>query len=219
MILDVSKIEYKNFNERDVEVPALMSVVRRFIPGSVLDVGAHYSWYTYASGMRKLIPVGGYDAVDLLEDAKTAEIVDRYRVSDVGALARERPEFDMVFSVSVVEHVGIKPVRHPAARALRCEFVTAMLSMTKNVAFLTFPYGLYGECPGEAMNVTNDELTIFESLGASEEFASETQFFQNKRPAFRERWFEVSRQEASSIPLTPALGATCVGLLLFRKES
>ena len=218
MILDVSQIEQKTFNERDVEAPALLSVLRRFKPASVLDVGAHYSWYTYAHTVRGLIPQGGYEALDLLPDEQTAAIVDRYHVADVREFALDvRRWFDATFSISVLEHVGVKPERVPNDRELRQDFVRAMLGLTERVAFLTFPFGAGGWCPGECIVVPDEELWALQVLGLDKGFESRCQFFYNPAPQGGGRWDKVSRDVASVVPLKLELGCTCVALLLFMR--
>lgn len=218
MILDVSKIEYKNFNERDVEVPALLSVLGSHKPVSVLDAGAHYSWYTYAPKVRELIPRGKYEALDLVADAQTAEIVDRYHTTDLMAFFSEGHEqYGATFSISVLEHVGIQPIRVINDRDLRKGFLDAMLILSDSVAFLTFPFGAGGWCLGECIVVADEELVALERVGASQGFASECQFFYNPFPQGREKWVEVSRDVASAVPLEPERGCTCVCLLLFTR--
>lgn len=214
MILDISKVEYKNFNERDVEAPALISMIEKYGPGSVLDVGAHYSWYTYAPKVRGLVQPGKYEALDLAADPQTAEIVDKYHVTDVNNFSGK---FDFVFSVSVIEHVGIKPIRSANVEEMRLAFARAILDMSKSVSFLTFPFGADGCYPGEYMNVTDGELAALESLGVERGFTSECQFFYSKFPQGREVWNEVSRGVASAVPLRQDLGCTCVCLLLFTR--
>lgn len=218
MILDAAKIEYINFNERDVEVRALVSMLDRFKPASVLDVGAHYSWYTYAHAVRGLIAPGGYEALDLLPDEKTAAIVDCYHVADVREFAPDvTRQFDVTFSISVLEHVGVKPERVPNDRELRQDFVRAMLELTERAAFLTFPFGAGGWCPGECIVVPDEELWAFQTLGLDKGFESKCQFFYNPAPQGGGKWGEVSREVASAVPLRLELGCTCVALLLFTR--
>jgi len=67
------------------------------------------------------------------------------------------------------------------------------------------------------MNVTDDELLGFEEVAAELGLGHETQFFGSPRPALGEPWFEVSREEASAVPLRLELGCACVGLLLLSR--
>jgi hypothetical protein len=218
MILDASKIEYVNFNERDVEAPALVSALDRFKPVSVLDVGACYSWYTYAHAVRGLVPRGGYEALDLLPDEQTAAIVDHYHVAGVREFALDATRrFDVTFSVSVLEHVGVKPERVSNDRELRQGFVRAMLGLTERAAFLTFPFGAGGWCPGECIVVPDEELWAFQALGLDKGFESKCQFFYSPFPQGREKWSQVSREVASAVPLRLELGCTCVALLLLTR--
>lgn len=217
-MIDVSKIEYVNFNERDIEVPGLISVLNKYKPASVLDVGAHYSWYTYANKVKELVPPGKYEALDLLEDAKTAEIVDRYHVVDATKFVLgDRGKFDLVFSVSVIEHVGVNPTKSPEAITMRKNLVESVIKLSDKVAFLTFPYGSDGEYPGQYMNVTEKELASFEAVGASHGFAAECRFFYNLFPQGREKWVDVSRAGAADVPLKGERGVQCVCLATFSR--
>ncbi len=213
MGIEVGQIEYLNFNERDVEVPALISFLSDGgWTSSILDVGGHYSWYTYAPKVRALMAESMYVVSDLLEDPPTKEIVDEYIVGDASLIAAQGRKFDLVFSVSVLEHVGINPIRAEDPVLDRRRLFTSICQMAKKAAFLTFPYGREGEYPGQYENVILEELIDFKDIASKYGFSLITQFFFNLFPQGRELWSEVSISRASEIEMDRERGVQCVCL-------
>jgi hypothetical protein len=212
MILDLSEIEYVNFNERDVEVPALLSFLSKVGEiSSILDVGGNYSWYTYASKVRHFLPKTEYTVVDLLPDTETEKLVDRFVVGEAEPLL-EVNKFDVVFSISVLEHVGIKPLRSENPVQDRMNLVTSICLASEKGVFLSFPFGEEGEYPGQYANVTYEELLDIGQFANRAEFLFSTQFFFNPFPQGRELWSEIKVDEASRIKLNEKLGVQCVCL-------
>ncbi|MEK9207242.1 MAG: hypothetical protein AAB922_02090, partial [Patescibacteria group bacterium] len=102
-MFDLSSVVYKEWNERDIECPALVGFITTHPVTTMLDVGAHWSWSYYAPEVRKL--VANYDAIDILPDPQTKEIVDKYMVRNV--LDLDNVQYDLVACISTIEHAGI----------------------------------------------------------------------------------------------------------------
>lgn len=214
-MIDVSKIEYVNFNERDIEVPALLSFLSEVGEvSSILDVGGNYSWYTYAPKVRKLLPEAKYLVVDPILDAETKKIVDEFMVGEAAPLLKEK-QFDVVFSISVLEHVGIKPFRSDNPAQNRMDLVASICMASKKGAFLSFPFGLDEEYTGQYGNITYGDLLDFGQFSNRSGFSFSTQFFFNPFPQGGERWSEVMVEEASCIGLCGDRGVQCVCLATF----
>ena len=76
--MNLKQIEYKYFNERDIEIPALIEFLKERIEkiDSLLDVGCHFS--QYAGKIRKLLPRNDktYHGCDIILDENIEAIVD-----------------------------------------------------------------------------------------------------------------------------------------------
>ena len=203
----LSKIEYKNFNERDVEVPAVIDFVKTKIAegaSSLLDVGGHYSYATYAKDLRAIMTDNSYDACDILPDPDTAQIVNKFWVGNVRDLGLSN--YDLVISVSVIEHCGITTYKADDIENEQLCVVKSIMALANKSVFLTFPYGEVGIFPGQFSNIHEKLLrrvegAWFELKGVGAQI--ECRFFYNEFPwqPSPKPWVELNPQEASLAPL------------------
>lgn len=210
-----SRIEYRHFNERDVEIPALIDFLRaregRFF--SLLDVGAFGSHAYYAPLVKSLFPGSAYHGVDIKPDPRTAELLNRYHQGNVLELPLGR--YDVVFSVSTIEHCGMTSYKSDDPAAERFQVFCRLRDLAKKYLFLTFPFGLEGEFPGEYANITAAELDRY--AAACPGAAVKTRFFYNEFPQGREKWVAVDRKKASGVALRADRGVQCVCILEIEK--
>jgi len=208
------------FNERDVEIPCFLDSLQKSVLTldikSLLDVGGHYSWYTYASKAKSILGSRVYDCVDILDDEKTRVIVDNYIVGNVLDIIKC---YDFVSCISTIEHSGISTykVTNPQIEILRVFNHIARLA--SQVMFFTFPFGAPFIYPGEYTNITKEVLDNFCILADSHNFRNiKTQFFFNELPAQGYKWNEVSIEEAKIVEVDISKGTRCVCVLEARKE-
>lgn len=209
---DITKI---HMNERDVEAPAVIQFVRGLCdlyPGlSLLDVGAHYSHATYAPGLREIIGDGLYDAIDMLPDEKTAEIVNYYHIADVNDYL-PKMAYGVVTCVSVIEHCGIKGYRSHDIWAERMRVFDKLLSLSSVGTFLTFPFGEDGLYPDEYANFTSWELFEMCWIARKQRFDYDLEFWFNEFSPGGHPWQQMTFKDACRVPLDPAKGVRCVCL-------
>ncbi len=211
-------IVYKHFNERDVEEPALIDALRQAMPvRSFLDVGANYSWYTYAPMVRVILnqaadDLGGrpkYTACDVLDCAQTRAIVDHYNVGNV--VGADLEPHDFVACVSTIEHSGISTYKNHDVTAERFNVFDRLVSLARKHLFVTFPFGREGLYENEYANVTPTDLFYFAQQAKAKGLTDVsvaffyTEFAQGQKP-----WEEITYEQAKDIPMDKALGCQCV---------
>jgi hypothetical protein len=206
----VRRIEYRHFNERDVEIPALMDFLEarrgRFV--SLLDAGAKYSHAYYATLVRGSFPEVAYHGVDLVPDPETVRIVDAYHVGNVADV--DLSPYDVVTCISMIEHCGMPSNTCGDAAAERLRVFRRLSSLARRYLFLTFPFGAEGMVPREYANVTRDELDRFVDEA---EGRARTSFYYNEFPQGREKWRRLSADEASKVPVRVDRGVQCFCVL------
>ena len=200
-----------NYNERDIEHPALINFVKEHADiKSVLDVGAHYSYNTYAPELRKLVKQ--YDGVDILPDPITAKIVDNYFVKNVKKL---KGEYDLVSCVSTIEHSGISTYTNANYKDEQKYVFLKLLNLSKKYVFLTFPYGLESFHEGEFANLTESQLDRF--CEYTEGMEVKTTFYYSPAPQQKEPFFEIDQELAATIPYVKELGTRCICVMEITK--
>lgn len=190
-------------NERDIEVPFLLDFVAEKQPMSLLDVGAFYSWYTYAIPLRAIMRSGIYEAVDPKEDSITEQIVDKYYCSSVLDL---NGYYDFISCVSVIEHCGIL---ESSPREVRYQVFSKLMSLGRSV-FLSFPFGAPGIYPEQYENITREELFNWINLVNRNISLS---FWYSEFPQGGKPFSEVDINFASTISLVKEKGTQCVCIM------
>jgi hypothetical protein len=204
-VIDLSKIELKLKNAHDVEDVALCDFLRFFRNriSSALDVGAHYSHAHYAREVRSLIS-GYYDGIDLLPDPDTAPLLDNYHVANFSDAVLWN--YDVIFSISALEHCGISTYKIEDYREERYQIASGMFRLAEQFVFMSFPFGLDGLVEDQYANITNLDLVNIERVALSSSFIPLVyDFYYNEHPQQGKPWERLTRQQASKIPLDPAI--------------
>ena len=208
MAIDLNNITYRQWNERDLEHPALIDFIKSHPDiKTALDVGAHYSWYEYAQEVKTLIP--NYDGVDILPDPKTEAIIDKYWQKNVLDMDGK---YDLVFCISSIEHSGISTYKSDNYRAERMRVFQKIVDLSKKYIFITFPFGQEALHEGEFANVTKEDLTNFINMVHPGKY--ETHFYFSESP-FVDKipYTEVDLEFASNVEYKRELGTRCVCFL------
>lgn len=198
-----------NYNERDIEHPALINFIKTHPIKSVLDVGAFYSYNTYAPELRKLVK--RYDGVDIIRDAKTASIIDTYYPQNVKEL---KGKYDLVACVSTIEHSGISSYHTPYIQE-RMKIFAKLLDLSNKYVFLTFPYGLESFHENEFANITKAQLDEFSKLAKGTR--AKCTFYFSDAPQQKIPFLEISKELADTIEYKPELGTRCVCVMEIEK--
>lgn len=193
------------YNERDIEDPALISFVEKHKDiKSVLDVGACYSYATYANKLRALVKK--YDGIDILPDQETEKILDKYIVDNV---KNYNKKYDLVSCISTIEHAGIstyKTADHVKERRL---IFKKLLDLSKKYVFLTFPYGKESFHENEFANITSKDLQVFTKMCSK----VKTTFYFSEFPQGKIPFVEVEKEFANDVEYKRELGTRCVCIM------
>ena len=216
--LDVENLEYKHFNERDVEIPAFYSFLEenKDAISSLLDIGGHYSWYTYADKTRAILGNKLYDAVDILDCPKTRSIVDNFIVGNVTSIENS---YDCISCISTIEHAGVSTYKTTDPKHEIIRVFTHMASLAKHCLFCSFPFGKPFTYPNEYTNITLSMCRVFTSIGIGLDFDVQTRYYFNEFPQGRKLWIEVDEQVASMIEARPEYDVQCVAILTMNRRS
>jgi hypothetical protein len=219
-VIDLSAIELKKKNAHDVEDVALCDFLRMFSSrfdksSSMLDVGAHHSHAHYARQAKAIFP-GRYEGIDVLEDPDTALLLDEYHVGNFRRILL--PGYDLVFSISALEHCGISTYKAPNYREERYFIARQMFCRATQFVFLTFPFGLGGLVENQYANITGADLYEFNRLADSLDFRClALDFYYNDHPQQGKPWKAISREEAAQVPLDPAIEQQTVAVCSWMK--
>ena len=217
----VDFVQYKHFNERDIEAPVTLQAVKIALDngaGSILDVGAHYSAHTYATDIRRLLTEQDYNGVDIIDpDTETLECLDNYYIGNVKDL--EIDNADIVLCISALEHSGISTYTTDDYVKERISVARRLLSLANCTLFMTFPYGKEKLFAPHYANVTYEHLDKFygiaETLGFTEIIED---FYYNKFPQEKKEWYKIDKEEASAIPLDKTKGTQCVAAVTIKRR-
>ena len=216
----IRSIPINTKTDRDVDVFTLMEWIQKVaqnyggkIP-SLLDVGAHWSHAYYASKIRPYIQ--RYDAIDILEDQNTADIVDNYYVGNAINYAYPQ-KYDVVICVSTIEHAGVSTYKGEPAQEQHLLFRECFKQANKYV-FLSFPIGqkyLYeGELSVIHKEIFDNWTNFITALGAK----YKTRFFYNQSVTEGYPWREHAKEDvALAIPYLDMLGTQSIGILEIEK--
>lgn len=211
-MINLDNLVYRHYNERDLEIPALLNLVKDKQPRSFLDVGAHYSWHHYAQEVKALLPEGSrYSAVDILPCQKTAAIVDRYFEGDVCSIDLQPADF--VACISTIEHCGLSTYKRLQPKLERDKVFLRLLRLTKSDLFLTFPVGLEHIFPNEYANIPEDQFLSWIRIAKDEGFSCRVDFYFNEFPQGKEKWHSIDLFNAFQKPMIKEKGTQCVCLL------
>jgi hypothetical protein len=214
-MIKVNEIVYKNFNERDIELPVLVKLVYDRAPTTFLDVGAKHSSVTYAPVIRPL--VSQYDAIDIENDEQVASIVDRYYTQNVSSFFVGEP-YDFVSCISTIEHVGLTSYKTEHEPEKRRVF-ERLLGLTKKDLYLTFPFGAPGVYPNQYSNITSADLSAWEASCSEKGFQVDKYFYYNSFPQGQQLWNHIDQVEAAKVSLNQSTGVQCVCLFHAHKDN
>jgi len=192
-------IKYRT--DRDVEAPLLLEFLEETKPVSLLDVGAHWSHASYAPEVRKLVKT--YDAVDVLPDPQTEDIVDNYYVGKLEDHLDRLPKYDVVTCVSTLEHAGLSTYKGNYWTE-RIDLFCQCLVLAERVWF-SFPVGQDYLYPNELAVVTGDHLRIFEEEAGGRQIKE--RFFYTQGCQSDHPWYEHQKKDvALKIPFIDFIG-------------
>ena len=203
----------KNRTDRDAEVPVLLdfvgSKVHQF--SSLLDIGAYYSYYTYASSIRQFAPV--YDGIDIKDDKITPYITDQFYLGN--AITYPLIKYDFVICVSTIEHAGISPYKAEYIKE-QLDLFKRCLKLSKKFAFISFPVGQKKYYPNEWATIERERLEVFEQLVAK--YKVKQRYFYTKGAQAGHPWQEhADREFALSIPYQDKLGTQSLCVMEIEK--
>ncbi len=144
--LEYCKLEYGRDTEREVEVPVTVNWLKRNIRAgdSILEIGNVLSYYQREREIVKP-PFENYRIIDL---AEKFPFVENMNIMDVFS---SEVKFDMIISISTVEHIGQIGYGFVADYAGRLNApVTAIQNIYKMLtpggrALITVPFGVYAD--------------------------------------------------------------------------
>jgi len=214
-MLDLSKVVYTHWNERDLEIPALLEFIKDHPDiRTALDVGAHYSSHYYAKEAKKLL--FHYAGIDILPDLETEKILDRYITGNV--LEHHLTPYDLVFCISTIEHAGISTYKVENYKEEQTKVFMKILELAKKYVFITFPFGKEALHVGEFANITQEQLANFATLAS--EWGSKKMdvvFYYSEAPQQRQPYHPIDISLASGIEYKKELGTRCVCFLSVEK--
>ena len=198
------KNKYKN--ERDVEIPCLIDFIKAHEDiEKALDVG--YARSEYGHEVAGLIEF--FDGIDLRRDKKALLYLDDYFLGDFLEVALD--PYDFVFSISTIEHYGVKQKPHNCPECQQKKMVKRMAFLARKYIFLSFPYGQLDFIEGDHV------VYAFGSLGelckSLKEFDLKIRFFFNPDPRSDYKWFECTQIMADGVRHDPKLGVRCICII------
>lgn len=209
-----TEIEYIYYNERDIEVPALIESITGFVSriDSFVDVGGCYSYYTYSNKVRDILKGKVYDVIDPQNCVETAKIVDQYYVVDVREIGDI--SYSYVSCISTLEHVGVNPKLIKGYETEQIEVFKKLSKLAERYLFVSYPFGKPDVFLGEYSNITQKQIVKFIEILKSAGFSKiDTDFFFNEFPQGREKWVSITIDEASEIPIRKEKGVQCLCIL------
>jgi hypothetical protein len=180
----------KYHNERDVEIPLLKNFLTKYDGNysSVLEVGCAFAGYT--PDVRLLI--GEYHGIDIIYDSAVSASLDKYIISDF--LYEELPAYDLIFSVSVLEHIGVEYTPTKLHRELQMFAIEKMIRLARMAVFLTFPYGEAILFAGKFRNFCRKDLVEIKRINHNQDYKKI--FISTPDPADPMSWREIPQELA-----------------------
>ena len=194
-------------NERDLEVGELLKFIKKYKPESGLDVGAHWTWNSYAPDVRKLLKK--YDGVDIAKDDLTERIVDLYYRGNITEINPQH--YDLVFSISSIEHAGISTYKKADYTQERLKVFTTMYELANKYLFITCPFGEPMLIEGQYANITVHDLLKWQNAinGGS---ILDCEFYYTKGQNMP--FLKCSPQEAAKVKFDETIGIPqCIAII------
>lgn len=196
------------YNERDIEYPALINFIKKHNIKSILDVGAFYSYKTYAKELSEL--VDSYTAIDIDPDPITSSIVDKYYVGNV---LDHKGSYECISCISTIEHSGISSYKNENYISERFKVFKKLSDLSAKYIFLTFPYGKESFHENEFANITSEQLEIFTSFCKK----VNTIFYFSENPQGKVPFTVVDKSFADKVEYKRELGTRCVCIMEIEK--
>ena len=212
-MLLLDRYPQERYTDRDLELPVLYDFLERTKGeiGSVIDVGAHYSFGYYAPTLRKYVTF--YDALDPNYDSKVEEIADRFIQED--ATKYEFDEYDLVLCLSTIEHVGQYPFKYPDCKIARGDLFKKMLTAAGKYLWISFPVGQECVIPGEMAIIGSQELDQW--LELVKPYQTTVGYFFSNGPQAGYPWRKATREECINHPYEEKLGTQALCILEVKK--
>jgi hypothetical protein len=194
-------------SERDIEIPRLFDFLDRH-PGAIetaLDVGCFGSQYLEELS-KKIVIV---DGIDIKPGEAEKKFLVHYFVGDF--VIFPLMSYDLVISISTLEHVGIDLVKGAEFSNKRYSFFQKLVDTTRHFLFVTFPYGFPAIHEGQFAVVTKEQLKKFLEILGTEKY--QLKFYFNEKPQSGAGWNEISKEQADEVRYNPAIGVQCVCIL------
>lgn len=219
-MIDLEKIEYRYYNNRDIEIPIVLQFLNDFGYGiyTLLDVGAHDSHASYAPMVAEFMKDRpAYHAIDILPDPITSQMVDQWFGGNF--IEFDHEPYDCVISISAIEHAGITTYKDASPFAQRLKIIDNIFALSKKFVFITFPFGLPALSHEQYENITDDELQLFEKAAQVYDFVPLfKEFFFNPFPQEKRKWISVTRAECAAVPYDPRIDQQTVACVAWMKK-
>lgn len=198
--------------DRDCEMPLLIEYIqRKGQVESLLDIGAHYSWFYYASEIRKHIKK--YDGIDLLDDPKGREILDHYDVGNANVF--DLKPHEIVICVSTIEHAGVSTYKGDCKVEQRNLFKKC-LDLAEKSLWISFPVGAGYYFPNEFSTIVRDQLEEWETL--VKKYKVSQKYYYSEGPQGGHPWREHNDREfALSVPYIVEIGNQSICVMEIEK--
>jgi len=198
------QVKYKN--ERDVEIPLLIDFIGKHKDiKKALDVGCYGA--LYLEKVKKIVKV--LDGIDFISGNAVSHHLNTYYHGDV--LERDLSLYDLVISISVIEHYGIKQKPTANYQDKQIELVKRIGELSKKYIFLTFPYGLPQQHENEFTQIDKEQLKRFEQI--LKDFKLIKTFYFNNNPPLGNPYVKIAQVVANNMEYVRTLGVRCICVL------
>ncbi len=199
------------FTERDIEIPKLFEFIDKHSNEivTVLDVGCYGS--QYLNQLRNYS--FSVDGIDIGSREKEKEFLRNYFVGNF--LKYPLEQYDLVVSVSTLEHAGILPHKVKDYVEEQYNFFKKIIDTSRKFTYVTFPYGVFCFHPESCANMTRERLNAFLKLLWN--FNYKLSFYYVDDPHAGFGWTEITQDAADKVELGHGIGVRCVCILEIKK--
>lgn len=199
----------RHFNERDIEIPQLLSFVDAHSKEitTILDVGCYGSQYLKAlKESGKIV-----DGIDLTAGEKEKVFLQNYFVGN--AITYPLEKYDLVIGLSTLEHAGLME-QYKVNDFLQEQnlLFKKIIHASKRFIYATFPYGIPHKPILQLVNITRNCLDGFLKT-IPNKAVYKMRFYFNDKPSSSSDWNEVSQDDADKIQYDRFKGCRCVCIL------